>query len=191
VFAGLGASVYCRSGLLGLSYNGHMRRLMTLWIISFLLARFPMTASAQTPGSTKAQPQAEWSLAEAPMKRLLKERIVAELNKAADKDGPPVTGAARVKFVRLNASGRTGIEVRAPNEWCGATGNCEVWIFDSKTSNLLAKGDGWDYVFHRATHRGLFDFSVRLNMSAFSGTITEYQFDGNVYQEVDSKEETY
>jgi len=32
---------------------------------------------------------------------------------------------------------------------------------------------------------------VRLNMSAFSGTITEYQFDGNVYQEVDSKEETY
>jgi hypothetical protein len=151
-----------------------------------------MAAPAQTHGGAHAQPQAEWSLAEAPMKRMLKERIMAELNKAADTDGPPVTGAARVKFVRLNASGsRTGIEVRAPNEWCGATGNCEDWIFDSKTGNLLVQGDGWDYVFHRATHHGLFDFSVRLNMSAFSGTITEYQFDGNVYQEVDSKEETY
>jgi hypothetical protein len=168
-----------------------MRRLMTLWIVSFLLARFPMAALAQTPGGAHAEPQAEWSLAEAPLKRLLKERIMAELNKEAYWDGPPATGAARVKFVRLNAFGRTGIEVRAPNKWCGATGNCEVWIFDSKTGTLLVKGDGWDYVFHRATHHGVFDFSVRLNMSAFSGTIAEYQFDGNVYQEVDSKEETY
>jgi hypothetical protein len=50
------------------------------------------------------------------------------------------------------------------------------------SSDLLVKDGGWDYGFRPTTHRGLFDFYMRANMSAGSGTRHEYQFDGKVYQ---------
>ncbi len=56
----------------------------------------------------------------------------------------------------------------------------------ARPADLLVHGDGWDYRFRRTTHHGVFDFYVRQNMSAGSGTRYEYQFDGKVYQQVDS-----
>lgn len=162
-------------------------------VIFPLLVTGPLT---QTPGGAPAQPQAQWRLADAPIKRLVKERILAELNKEyykpskpdADERAPALTSAG-VKFVRLNPSGRMGIQVRAPNEWCGATGNCGVWIFDAKTGDLLVNDDGWDYEFRPTMHHGVFDFYVRHNWSAASGRRNEYQFDGKVFQQVDSIDE--
>jgi len=168
-----------------------MLRLVTVLIVPVILLLFT-ASSAQPFASTRPQPQSEWQLADAPIGSMVKKRILAELNKEASADEQPSASAhAPVKLVRLDANGRMGIEVRAPNEWCSATGNCEVWIFDSKTGDLLVHGDGWDYGFRRTTHHGVLDFYVRSNMSAGTGTLDEYQFDGKVYQQVDSTGEQY
>ena len=165
------------------------------WIILSLV----INCLAQTPIATPRHSKSEWELSDAPIHPLVKRRILASLIDAhkdeyqEDEKDEAKALALRsiVKFVRLDGRGRIGIEVKGVPPWCGATGNCEVWIFGSKSGDLLVHGDGWDYRFRRTTHHGVFDFYVRLNLSAGSGTRTEYQFDGKVYQEVDSTGEQF
>jgi len=63
-----------------------------------------------------------------------------------------------VKFVRLDRRGRVGIELKTVSPWCGATGNCELYIFDGKTADLLVKDGGWDLAFDKPLTMGFMTF---------------------------------
>lgn len=135
------------------------------------------------------RPKSEWRLSDAPISVRLKDKILAQVTR----DSVDTSDAERrkyadehatVKLVKLDGKGTMGIEVVGTDGWCGATGNCPVWIFDKKSRDLLVKDDGWDHGFRRTTHCGLFDFYMRANTSAGSGTRHEYQFEGKVYQRV-------
>jgi hypothetical protein len=138
--------------------------------------------------------ESEWELSVAPVEALVQRRILATLF-ADHKDGyeqdeqdqiRPIALRSVVKFVRLDRRGRVGIEVKTVSPWCGATGNCEVYVFDSRTADLLVKDGGWDFGFRQSTHHGVYDFYTRSNTSAGSGTRVEYEFDGEVYRRVRS-----
>ena len=171
-----------------------MSPLKTAFIGPWIFFSLLVSCLGQTPTPRSGHSKSVWELSDAPIKPLVEGRILASLIDAhkdeyqqdEQDEVKPVALRSTVRFVRLDGRGRIGIEVKSVPPWCGATGNCEVWIFDSKTGDLLVHGDGWDYVFRRTTHHGVFDFYVRQNMSAGSGTRYEYQFDGKVYQEVDS-----
>jgi hypothetical protein len=163
------------------------------WIFLSLL----ISCLGQTPTPRPGNSKSEWKLPDAPIKPYVEGRILSslidahkELYAADEQDEiKSVALSSTVTFVRLDKRGRVGIEVKTVPPWCGATGNCEVRIFDNKTGDLLVMGDGWEYVFRRTTHHGVFDFYVRHNMSAGSGYRDEYQFDGKVYQQVNSIDE--
>jgi hypothetical protein len=99
--------------------------------------------------------------------------------------GQAIALQSLVRLVRLNKKGRIAIEVKSVPPWCGATGNCEVYLFDDTTGNLLVQDDGWEYWFGSKTHQGVFDFYVRENSSAGTADLYEYQFDGKKYQQTD------
>jgi hypothetical protein len=157
------------------------------WIFFSLL----ISCLGQTPIPRSGHSKSEWELSDAPITPLVQGRILAslivahknEFQQDEQDEIKPTALRSAVKFVRLNGRGQIGIEVTGVPPWCGATGNCEIRIFDSKTGNLLVDGDGWDDGFRRTTHHGVFDFYVRSNLSAGSGTRDEYQFDGKVYQQ--------
>jgi hypothetical protein len=172
-----------------------MSALKTAFIGPWIFLSVLISCLGQSPLARPGYSKSVWVLSDAPIKPLVEGRILASLIDAHkdeyqedEKDELKATALrSTVKFVRLDGRGRIGIEVKTVPPWCGATGNCEVLLFDSKTGDLLVHGDGWDYGFRRTTHHGVFDFYVRQNMSAGSGTRYEYQFDGKVYQEVDSR----
>jgi len=176
-----------------------MSTLKTAFIGPWIFLSVLINCLGQTPIASPGRSKSEWELSDAPIKPPVERRILASLIDAhkdeyqQDEKDEVKTIALRstVKFVRLDGRGRIGIEDKSVSPWCGATGNCEVWVFDGKTGDLLVHGDGWDYGFRHTTHHGLFDFYVRHNMSAVSGTRDEYQFDGKVYQQVDSTDEQY
>jgi hypothetical protein len=85
-------------------------------------------------------------------------------------------------FLRLNPESRLGILVTGVPPWCGATGNCSLWIFDAESGKELLDGNGWKCGLYRTQHHGLFDFYVRHNWSASKRTLQEHRFDGRVYQ---------
>lgn len=176
-----------------------MSTLKTALIGPLIFFSLLISCLGQTPIPRSGHSKSEWELSDAPIKPLVEGRILASLIDAHEDEYQqneqdeikPIALRSTVKFVRLDGRGRNGIEVKSVPPWCGATGNCEVWIFDSKTGDLLVHGDGWDYGFRRTTHHGVLDFYVRSNMSAGTGTLDEYQFDGKVYQQVDSTGEQY
>ena len=141
-----------------------MSPLKTAFIGPWIFFSLLISCLGQTPISGSGHPKSEWELSDAPIKPLVEGRILASLIDAhkdeyqqdEQDEIKPVALRSTVKFVRLDGRGR------------------------------IVHGDGWDYRFRRTTHHGVFDFYVRQNMSAGSGTRYEYQFDGKVYQQVDS-----
>ena len=134
-----------------------------------------------------------WRLSQAPIRAIVREKILAELTKDSLDETrtekiKDADGHASVKLVKLGNDGRMGIEVIAHDGWCGATGNCPVWIFAIENGDILVTDGGWDFGFRSTMHHGVFDFYDRANLSAGSGVRHEYQFDGKVYQQVEEIE---
>jgi hypothetical protein len=99
-------------------------------------------------------------------------------------------------MIVLSPDGKTGIRISGTNKEgppliCGATGNCEIWVFDQKTGDLLLSANGFDVLVQTSVHHGLFDIVTRHNMGAGSGVRDLYQFDGHEYQNVQETNETY
>jgi hypothetical protein len=164
-----------------------MSRLATALIFRLIVPLLLTGVFTQTSGPTPAQPQAEWTLADAPIQPILKKWILAKLNETDEFSEDHPAANARVKFVRLDVLGRMGVQV-----W-GSCGNryCFVWIFDNRTGDLLVSSSGYEYDFRHTRHHGLFDFYVLEHMDNEHRTRHEYQFDGKVYQQVDSIDEPY
>jgi hypothetical protein len=161
------------------------------------LMLFPLTmASGQTNTGRPAQPQStkgvQVLLADAPIDRQVMERIRSKLESNSDGTDSEIAGRSRVDFVELGSGGKhPAIEIEAPHEWCGATGNCPIWIFDRKTGALLFSDDGFSLGFRQTVHHGARDIYIRANRNYRTGVRHEYEFDGTVYKLVRELDEQY
>jgi len=101
-----------------------------------------------------------------------------------------------LRMIMLSPDGKTGVGISGTNMYgppliCGATGNCDIWVFDKKTGDLLLSANGFNLLVQKSVHHGLFDIVTSHNMSAGSGVRDLYQFDGHEYQNVQETNETY
>jgi len=126
----------------------------------------------------------------------VKERIYRELaGEPGTSNGevPSSLAVCPVKLLKIGPDGHSGLRVwgTSSNGTCGATGNCDIWVFDPKTGELLLSANGFDLRVEAVVHHGLFDIVTSHNMSAGSGVRDLYQFDGHEYQNVQETNETY
>jgi hypothetical protein len=68
--------------------------------------------------------------------------------------------------------------------FCGATGNCDVWVFDlakDRVSKLLSSG-GIDVEVEKSRSLGFRNLVVRFNGSSYPDSLFDYKFDGHEYR---------
>jgi hypothetical protein len=98
----------------------------------------------------------------------------------------PTSWEAELRVRRVDLGGSSGLVIRGTSLLCGATGNCQMWVF-RKTN------DKWVPLFQDAPIAGRFDFgatvtngvkdlTITANLSADTIKRTIYKFDGRVYK---------
>ncbi len=68
--------------------------------------------------------------------------------------------------------------------FCGATGNCDVWVFDlanNRVSKLLSS-NGIDVEVEKSKSQGFRNIVVRFNGSSYPDSLFDYKFDGHEYR---------
>lgn len=91
----------------------------------------------------------------------------------------------RIKMVDLNHAGI--LEVLAQSTvGCGATGNCEFWIFQKSRDGyrLLLAGEAQTFTIQKSRTNGFSDIVLGMHGSATETGLTVYRYEGGVYQEV-------
>lgn len=94
---------------------------------------------------------------------------------------------ARVGSIDLADDGSRQILVQGPAEFCGATGNCSLWVFVRRGDRLqlaLAAGGGI-LIIKPTSHRGFHDVATGWHTSAFEEVLRVYCWNGAKYAEVD------
>ncbi len=90
----------------------------------------------------------------------------------------------RVRRVDLGAS--RGLVVRGNDLLCGATGNCQTWVFRNVNNRWMSLFDqaplAESFQLGPAVTRGIKDLTISANWSAARSQRTTYQFDGKVYR---------
>ena len=89
---------------------------------------------------------------------------------------------------RVDLGGSPGLVIRGTKLLCGATGNCQIWVFrkvNDKWISLFGNEDApiaEGFQLGPEITRGVKDFTISTNMSADSTKRTTYKFDGKVYR---------
>lgn len=120
----------------------------------------------------------------------LSETEIKEIVAAAEAsayDTPP-SWQSELRLKRVDLAGTPGLAVQGSKLLCGATGNCQTWIFRKN-------GDHWKSLFGNdeapiveglrlgsATTRGVPDLTVWSNTSAEASRKAVYKFDGEKYR---------
>lgn len=87
-----------------------------------------------------------------------------------------------VEPVSLGPGEERALLVRGGGGFCGATGNCAIWVFDPVDGAvLLNQGLGYRVVLSSAVHQGHYDIVITSNLSCCSGLHDTYRFDGKTY----------
>jgi len=92
-----------------------------------------------------------------------------------------------VGFVRLADAGPEQVLVRGPVRFCGASGNCSIWIFARESRGLrLILGAGGNSLFvSPASSRGFHDLATAWHNSGFEEGVVAYRWNGRTYAESD------
>ncbi len=119
----------------------------------------------------------------------------AQIYKAIDTDPPSEREAvlsARVDSIKLARRGPAQIFVRVSRRMCGATGNCEMFVFVRQRGKLkmVFEENGYDLNVERNTHHGFHDLTVPHNYSAWESTYAAYRWNGREYERAGCHMET-
>lgn len=134
-------------------------------------------------GDFNLQALLTWSLADAPL--TIDER--RQVNRLFDDDFEKTTAEGRIGMIALTDGDREHLILQGSGPWCGATGNCSVWILARANGHLevvletIANG----LSVSRSLHYGFRDVITTMHGSAFETQYTVYRYDGKVYQPVD------
>lgn len=115
-------------------------------------------------------------------------------------ESPDCKDMFEVKYVDLNLDRRPEILVRARTiQFCGAVGNCDLWVLDTtgKQYRVLLHADDYvdrsdmgEQVRPTKTH-GYSDLLLKGHFSAGNTSFSTYKFDGKKYRESRCLYETY
>jgi len=95
--------------------------------------------------------------------------------------------SARVGSIGLADDGSQQVIVRGPTLFCGASGNCSLWLFARRRGKLqpiLAAGGGV-LIVRKTSSQGFHDLVTGWHMSAFDEVYTVYRWNGTKYEQVD------
>jgi hypothetical protein len=164
-----------------------MRTLLIVFLwCSTLIAQHPRDSWKLKPFDLEAH--LTHTLADAPLSD--NERVEISNTLAETEDDRQAIMSFRVGSIPLALDGSQQILVRANGSFCGATGNCSMWIFVRKAGRWrLALGTEGQLLMPRSSSRlGFHDIAIGLHDSAFIEQYAEYRWDGIAYKEVDCYE---
>jgi hypothetical protein len=161
----------------------HVRPLLTLFLAGTVSPLFLVAGTAATQlqslGARDTFRAAALSSAE------IKE-IVKQVEDSAYDVADDWESELRVRHVDLGAS--AGLILQGTKLLCGATGNCQTWVFRKAHNNwilMFAKDDvpiAEGFWLGPGVSGGIKDFTVRANSSAEAERTVTYKFDGKLYR---------
>jgi len=159
-------------------YNLPMKRL-TLAIFAFFLGACQSVAQMQSLGSRDTFAAAKLSAREA------QEVIDAVEISAYD---TPDFWKKELRVKRVDLGSYPGLVVQGSNLLCGATGNCQLWIFRKAGGKWLSMfgsdqapiAEGFQL--GPARSQGVKDLAIAANSSAEASQRVTYKFDGKQYR---------
>ena len=150
----------------------------------------------QGPPFTTLQEAIKFSLADAPLSarermqiyRAIDDKTIHDsfTDQERDKERETVL-SARVGFIALAADGNRQILVQGPSLFCGATGNCSLWIFvrDRGSLRLVLDAGGGILILRPTSSHGFRDLATGWHMSGFEENFKVYRWDGASYRQAD------
>ena len=86
-----------------------------------------------------------------------------------------------------NGSRQVAVTFGSDRMMCGATGNCNIWLFSLEygQAKLILDSNGWGLTVRPETTHGLRDVVVESHQSAWDTALEVFQFNGARYKQVD------
>jgi hypothetical protein len=170
-----------------------MRTLLIVFLwTSALVAQHPRDSWKLKPFDLEAH--LTHPLADAPLTTGERDQIYRAIESSgADSADRDAIMDFRVGAISLAKNGSEQILVRGTKYFCGATGNCSMWIFARQAGKLrLVLGtEGQGLIVQATFRRGFRDIAIVLHESATSHLFTDYRWDGVAYKPVDCYETQY
>jgi len=136
------------------------------------------------------------SLADAPLAREEREQIYRLIDdktihdsftdQQQDEERKTVL-SARVGSIGLADDGSQQVLVQGPAMFCGASGNCSLWIFTRHRGKLqlILAGGGSVLIVRKTSSHGFHDLATGWHMSAEEEAMAVYRWNGAKYEQVD------
>jgi hypothetical protein len=134
------------------------------------------------------------TLANAPFTAEERSRILQIIEKFADGEKQQVDRetlmSARIGAIELGEDGSRQVLVQGPYlAFCGASGNCPMWLFTVDRSNeqfrLALEMEGNAIILRDTFSRGFRDFATSHHMSAYQEYYSVYRWNGARYEQTD------
>jgi hypothetical protein len=159
--------------------NSKIRHCVSTNVGLLLVLGVSLPIFAQIPGPKDTFASAKLSDKEA-------RQIIAAVESSAYDTADSWTDELRVK--RVDLGNAQGLVVRGTKLLCGATGNCQTWVFRHSGDNWLSLFGAEEAPIVESvqlgpgTTNGIKDLIVRANSSADASQRTTYRFNGREYR---------
>ncbi len=160
---------------------------MSRLILTILLCA--SAATAQHPRDSwkikpfDLQPQLSHSLVDAPLTSNEREQIRRSIKRSNE---PEADTDFLVGSIALARNGSDEIVVRGTKEFCGATGNCSMWIFVRKNGQLrLALATiGQLLIVQKSVSWGFHNIAIGMQGGAFMEQYKDFRWNGSNYEQI-------
>jgi hypothetical protein len=178
-----------------------MRTIPLICLLAVLCGR---VAAAQSPRDDWKQLRSSFdlkahlthSLTDAPLTRRERARIYEVIDNKAIHDSftdeqrveeQQTVMSARVGSIVLAEDGSQQVLVQGPASFCGASGNCSIWIFTRHRGKLqlVLEGGGSVLIVRKTSRHGFHDVVTGWHMSAEEEALSVYRWNGTKYKQVD------
>ena len=95
--------------------------------------------------------------------------------------------STRVGSVTLAVDGSEQIVAEGPVDFCGAGGQCAIWIFVRQNGQLqlALQATGATFIVRNGSSRGFHDITTATNFSAWDTEYNDYRWNGRKFAQVD------
>ena len=95
--------------------------------------------------------------------------------------------STRVGSVTLAEDGSEQVVAEGPADFCGAGGQCAIWIFVRQNGQLqlALQATGATFIVRKGTSRGFHDIATGTNFSAWDTEYNDYRWNGRKFVQVD------
>jgi hypothetical protein len=171
-----------------------MRTLLIAFVCtSALMAQHPRNSWRQKPFDLEAS--LAHTLADAPLTtrereqiyRVLDQNVHHSFSDAEREEERKTIMSFRVGSIALAQDGSQQILVQGTSSFCGATGNCSMWILVRWAGQLRLglRTLGQLLILRRTSTHGFHNIAIGMHGGAFIGQYRDYRWNGSNYEQVD------